>query len=351
MDIELFDYELPESLIAQEPSEKRDASRLMVLNRAQGSIAHRTFSDLPEFLYAGDVLVFNNSKVIPARLFGAKDSTGAAIELLLANPLEGHDMSSSRWLALARPARRLKAGDKISFSELLSALVLEKFDDGTIAVELSASGSLMDAIEAVGKMPLPPYIRRAAELVDSEGYQTVYAEQLGSVAAPTAGLHFTPELLEACRKRGVLTASVTLHVGLGTFRTVQVSDITEHHMHTEWYHIDEKAAEVINLAHFEGRRVICVGTTSARTIESAAEVSADGLAQIKPGWNTTDIFIYPGYKFKMVDALLTNFHLPKSTLLMLISALYNREQILAAYQEAVANNYRFFSYGDAMLII
>jgi len=349
LDIELFNYELPERLIAQEPDEKRDASRLMVLDRKEGSITHCHFSDLPEYLRAGDVLVFNDSRVIPARLIGEKRTTSAVIEIFLASPIGGYDVGSESWHALARPARRLKVGDFVDFAQDLTAEITNKRSDGSVEVVLhTGMATVLEAIELNGVVPLPPYIKHAADEVDSERYQTVYAKDPGSVAAPTAGLHFTSELIQACVDRGVQTAYVTLHVGLGTFQTVSATNITEHNMHSEWCHIDEATASLLNQAKSEQRRIICVGTTSVRTLEGFAAVYAD---ELKGGWQSTDIFIYPGYQFHFVDAMITNFHLPKSTLLMLISAFYDREKIMEAYQEAIRSNYRFFSYGDAMLII
>ena len=352
METDRFDYELPESLIAQQPADRRDASRLMVLNRARGSIEHTVFSDLPDYLQAGDVLVVNNSLVIPARLYGVKRATGAAIELLMANPAVGHDAAgSNNWLVMARPARRLSAGDIIDFTETIHARVISREQDGFFEVAYDCPGNLLDALAQIGEMPLPPYIRRPANADDLKRYQTVYAQTPGSVAAPTAGLHFTPELLQTCMDMGVELVQVTLHVGPGTFQPVRASTVEQHQMHTEWYHVSDDAAARLTAAKRDGRRVICIGTTSVRTLESAAFVDDQGVLAVQSGWNQTDIFIYPGYHFKIVDALVTNFHLPKSTLLMLVSALYDREHILAAYQQAVEQNYRFYSYGDAMLIL
>jgi len=355
MDIESFDYNLPDRLIAQEPLAERDQSRLMVINRQTDKIEHRHFYDLPQYLSAGDVLVFNDSQVIPARLYGEKRGTGAAIELMLAQPLivdEGdqqiYDVNSERWLALARPARRLKVGDYIEFAYDLTAEVLSKNQDGSISVQLRSTLPILDAIRLNGKTPLPPYIHRMAEQTDEERYQTVYADKPGSVAAPTAGLHFTPKLIEQCQNRGVQTVNVTLHVGIDTFRPVQVNQVEQHQMHSEWYHITPEAASVLSAARAESRRIICVGTTSVRTLEGASQ---HGDIRDNAGWGQTDIFIYPGYRFQMVDALVTNFHLPKSTLIMLVSAFYDRLKVLAAYAEAVNQGYRFYSYGDAMLII
>ena len=355
MDLELFDYELPLELIAQEPSTERDAARLMVINRATGVIEHQVFSDLPDYLRAGDVLVMNDSRVIPARLIGEKRGTGAVIELMLAQPrpaggeLTGYSVESAEWLALARPARRLKVGDSVDFPDDLSALIQKKNDDGSVEITLSSTTPVLEAIEHNGMTPLPPYIKRAAEAADAELYQTVYAAEPGSVAAPTAGLHFTSELIEACIGRGVQVVCVTLHVGIDTFRPVSEQRVEDHQMHSEWYHIDTAAAAAINAAKREGRRVVCVGTTSVRTLEGASRVV--GKPAVRPGWGSTDLYIYPGYEYQVADALVTNFHLPKSTLLMLVSAFYDREKMLAAYSEAVERRYRFFSYGDAMLIV
>jgi S-adenosylmethionine:tRNA ribosyltransferase-isomerase len=347
LDLDLYDYELPASAIAQEPTEKRDASRLMVIDRRQGSIVDCYFSDLPAFLEPGDVLVFNDSRVIPARLMGQKRSTGARIELLLANPLVGYDINSPVWQALAKPGRRLKPGDMIDFSDSFSAEVMTKSDDGGIEVFLHTV-NVYEAIMDYGSVPLPPYIRRPAETSDIERYQTVYASEPGSVAAPTAGLHFTPELILRCLKRGVETAWVTLHVGIGTFQAVTALQIDQHQMHPEWCGISEDTALLLNNARRDGRRVIAVGTTAVRTLESAV-TTYDQV--IDAGWKNTDIFIYPGYEFKAVDGMVTNFHLPKSTLLMLVSAFDNRDRILTAYRHALEAGYRFYSYGDAMLIV
>lgn len=354
MDIGLFDYELPEGLIAQVPAERRDGSRLMLLDRAGGAVSHHVFHELPRLLEPGDVLVFNDSRVIPARLLGVKAGGGAAIELLLAQPLGGPEVDASDWNAMARPARRLRPGDVVEVSGGLRAEVLAKRPDGTVDVRLHTSGTVLEALAAYGQVPLPPYIRRGAEPTDAERYQTVYARDPGSVAAPTAGLHFTPGLLEECRQAGIESVHVTLHVGIGTFQPVQAERVEEHAMHSEWCHIDDAAAAALNAAKRQGRRIVAVGTTSVRTLESFAEEAggvAGGAWRVRPGWRTTDIFIYPGYAFKMVDALVTNFHLPKSTLLMLVSAFYQREKVLEAYQQAIERRYRFYSYGDAMLIV
>lgn len=344
MNISDFDYELPKELIAQRPSEKRDEARLLVLHRSSGQIEHRHFYDIADYLNPGDCLVMNNSKVIPARLFGKKEKTGANVEFLLIKRREG-----DVWETMVRPGKRLRPGDVVSFGENseLRAEITNYGDDGTRIVRFSYDGVFMEILERLGAMPLPPYIERSSELEDKERYQTVYCREEGSVAAPTAGLHFTEQLLEDVRAKGVRTAFVTLHVGIGTFRPVKCERVEEHKMHIEEYHVDEENARIINETKAAGGRVIAVGTTSARTLESAAD--AEG--HLQPGSGSTGIFIYPGYRFKMVDSLITNFHLPKSTLLMLISALYDREKILAVYREAVEQRYQFFSYGDAMFLI
>ena len=336
-----FWYDLPKELIAQEPADPRDSARLMVLDRKNDTIEHRIFHDLPEYLNAGDVLVINNSKVLPARLMGVKVPTGAVCEVLLLRQAHG-----DTWECLARPGRRMQAGTKLNFGDgSLTATVDETLPDGNKYVTFQYdTQTLYEKLDEFGKMPLPPYITR--QLEDQSQYQTVYAKELGSAAAPTAGLHFTPELLDIIRAKGVNIVEVTLHVGLGTFRPVSEDNIQEHQMHTEWYCVDDTAAEAINAARASGHRVIAVGTTSCRTIESQA--AEDGTMRASAGW--TDIFIYPGYKFKVLDALVTNFHLPESTLIMLVSALAGREHVLAAYQQAVEERYRFFSFGDAMFI-
>ena len=348
MHINDFDYELPEELIAQKPADKRDASRLLVVHRETGETEHRHFYDILEYLNEGDCLVLNNSKVLPARLYGIKGGTGAKVEFLLIKRIDG-----DRWETMVRPGKRLKPGDSVMFSEdpLLKADIIDYGNDGTRIVEFSYDGIFMERLEEIGSMPLPPYIERQSENEDRDRYQTVYCKEEGSVAAPTAGLHFTEELLEKARAKGVELAYVTLHVGIGTFRPVKCENIEDHSMHFEEYHIDEKTAEIINRAKAEGRRVISVGTTSTRTVESAAYFDEEkDCWQVRSGENSTGIFIYPGYEFRIIDSLITNFHLPKSTLLMLISALYNREKILEVYQEAIREKYRFFSYGDAMFI-
>lgn len=348
MHINDFDYELPEELIAQKPADKRDASRLLVVHRETGETEHKHFYDILEYLNEGDCLVLNNSKVLPARLYGIKEGTGAKVEFLLIKRIDG-----DRWETMVRPGKRLKPGDSVMFSEdpLLKADIIDYGNDGTRIVEFSYDGIFMERLEEIGSMPLPPYIERQSEKEDRDRYQTVYCREEGSVAAPTAGLHFTEELLEKARAKGVELAYVTLHVGIGTFRPVKCENIEDHSMHFEEYHIDEKTAEIINRAKAEGRRVISVGTTSTRTVESAAYFDEEkDCWQVRSGENSTGIFIYPGYEFRIIDSLITNFHLPKSTLLMLISALYDREKILEVYQEAIREKYRFFSYGDAMFI-
>ena len=348
MHINDFDYELPEELIAQKPADKRDASRLLVVHRETGETEHKHFYDILEYLNEGDCLVLNNSKVLPARLYGIKEGTGAKVEFLLIKRIDG-----DRWETMVRPGKRLNPGDSVMFSEdpLLKADIIDYGNDGTRIVEFSYDGIFMERLEEIGSMPLPPYIERQSENEDRDRYQTVYCREEGSVAAPTAGLHFTEELLEKARAKGVELAYVTLHVGIGTFRPVKCENIEDHSMHFEEYHIDEKTAEIINRAKAEGRRVISVGTTSTRTVESAAYFDEEkDCWQVRSGENSTGIFIYPGYEFRIIDSLITNFHLPKSTLLMLISALYDREKILEVYQEAIRERYRFFSYGDAMFI-
>lgn len=347
MRIDEFDYDLPKELIAQRPSEKRDVCRLMVLDRQRQTVDHRHFYDILEYLQPGDCLVLNNSKVLPARLFGVKEGTGAKIEFLLIKRLEG-----DRWETMVKPGKRLKPGDSVSFGQDFRAEILDYGPDGTRIVEFHYDGIFMERLEELGKMPLPPYIERESTLDDKDMYQTVYCREEGSVAAPTAGLHFTQELLEAARSKGVRLAYVTLHVGIGTFRPVKCENVEDHHMHFEEYFIDEETAAVINETILAGGRIVSVGTTSTRTVESAAYFDeGPGRYLVKAGGGSTGIFIYPGYTFKIVNALITNFHLPKSTLLMLISALYDREKILEAYEIAVKERYRFFSYGDAMIII
>lgn len=344
MHVNDFDYHLPEELIAQTPVEKRDNCRLMVVNRQTKTNDHCHFYDILEYLEAGDCLVLNDSRVLPARIFGEKRDTGAHVEFLLIKRIKG-----DTWETMVRPGRRLKPGDVVEFKEDFSAEILDYGPDGTRIVQFVYQGVFMERLEEIGTMPLPPYIERPAEDADKETYQTVYSCHDGSVAAPTAGLHFTKELLAKAEEKGVKLAYVTLHVGIGTFRPVKMEDVEDHSMHFEEYSVSKEAAEIINETKKQGGRVIAVGTTSVRTVESAA-VRGDDQWVVKPGQESTDIFIYPGYEFRIIDNLITNFHLPKSTLLMLISALYDRERILEAYQEAIAQKYRFFSYGDAMLI-
>lgn len=348
MHINDFDYELPQALIAQTPAEKRDFSRLMIVHRDSGEVEHKHFYDILDYLKAGDCLVLNNSKVLPARLYGKKEGTGANIEFLLIKRIEG-----DTWETMVRPGKRLKPGDAVSFSDdkLFRAVVKDYGEDGTRIVEFKYEGIFLERLEELGKMPLPPYIERDNNSEDKDRYQTVYAKNEGSVAAPTAGLHFTPELLEKAKAKGVKLAYVTLHVGIGTFRPVKVENIEEHHMHFEEYFIDEETAKAINDTIKAGGRIVSVGTTSTRTVESAAVYDEEcSKYLVKAGQGSTGIFIYPGYEFKIIGALITNFHLPKSTLLMLISALYNREDILRVYRIAMEEKYRFFSYGDAMFI-
>lgn len=345
-----FDYELPKELIAQTPAEKRDFSRLMVVDRATGQVEHKHFYNILDYLNQGDCLVLNNSKVLPARIFGVKEGTGAKIEFLLTKRIEG-----DTWETMVRPGKRLKVGDVVSFSEddkkPFRAVIKDYGQDGTRIVKFEYEGIFLERLEELGQMPLPPYIERDNNKEDRERYQTVYCRHEGSVAAPTAGLHFTEELLQKAEAKGVRIAYVTLHVGIGTFRPVKVENIEEHHMHFEEYFIKKESVDIINDTIKRGDRIVSVGTTSTRTVESAAQFDEEsGLWLVQPGHGNTDIFIYPGYEFKIIDALITNFHLPKSTLLMLISALYNREDILRVYKIAVEEKYRFFSYGDAMFI-
>ncbi|MBS5334453.1 MAG: tRNA preQ1(34) S-adenosylmethionine ribosyltransferase-isomerase QueA [Anaerovoracaceae bacterium] len=349
MNINSFDYELPKELIAQRPLENRDSCRLMVLNRKEKSIGQCKFYDILDYLNEGDCLVMNDSKVIPARIFGTKEKTGAKVEFLLIKRIEG-----DVWETMVRPGKRLKAGDVVSFTDdgSFKAVIEGYGEDGTRYARFMYDGIFLERLEEIGRMPLPPYIERPSDDEDKDMYQTVYCCNEGSVAAPTAGLHFTEELLEKAKEKGVKLAYVTLHVGIGTFRPVKVENIEEHHMHFEEYWVSEETSSIVNETIASGGRVISVGTTSSRTLESAAVFDeASQRYVLKPGQGSTDIFIYPGYEFKLVDGLITNFHLPKSTLLMLISALYDREEILKAYDLAVKEKYRFFSYGDAMLII
>lgn len=333
-----YDYELPLELIAQTPLENRSESRLMVLNRKNKTIEHKTFSDIVDYLSDNDVLVLNDTKVIPARLIGEKEDTKAVIEVLLLK-----DLGNNKWECLAKPQKRVKIGSIIIFGDgLLKAKCLEKFDMGICHFELIYEGILVEILDKLGSMPLPPYIHE--KLMDKDRYQTVYAKNLGSAAAPTAGLHFTPELLEKIKAKGVELVFVTLHVGLGTFRPVETEDLTNYVMHSEYYEISKEAADTLNKAKASGKRIIAVGTTSTRTLESAYD---NGFKECK---NDTSIFIYPGYEFKAIDAQITNFHLPKSTLIMLVSALAGKDFVLSAYEEAVKEKYRFFSFGDAMFI-
>ena len=330
-------FDLPQELIAQDPLADRTSSRLLVMNRRTGEIEHRIFRDITEYLRPGDTIVLNDTKVIPARLLGTKEGTGAGVEILLLKRL-----GDRQWETLVRPGKKLKPGARVSFGDgSLRAVILDVLDGGNRLVEFEYEGIFEEILDKLGEMPLPPYITH--KLQDKNRYQTVYARYEGSAAAPTAGLHFTQDLLEEIRKKGVRTAFVTLHVGLGTFRPVKVDDVTAHHMHTEWYNVSEEAAELINRTHVEGHRVICVGTTACRTVESAAD--QDGI--VRAGADDTSIFIYPGYRFRVMDALITNFHLPESTLVMLVSAFAGRENVLSAYKEAIEEKYRFFSFGDA----
>lgn len=341
MDVRDFDYELPQELIAQDPLEKRSDSRLMLLDKNTGEIEHHVFREIGRFLQTGDCLVINNTKVIPARLFGVKEGTQAKIELLLLKR-RGNDT----WETLVKPGKKAKTGTRISFGGgILRGEVVDIAEEGNRVIRFEYEGVFEEILDRLGQMPLPPYITH--RLNDKDRYQTVYAKYDGSAAAPTAGLHFTSELLEELRQKGVEIAEVTLHVGLGTFRPVKVRNVSDHHMHSEFYRIEQEAADKINTAKSSGHRVIAVGTTSTRTLESAAD--ENGYLTAKSGW--TDIFIYPGYHFRVIDALITNFHLPQSTLIMLVSALAGREHVLRAYHTAVEEKYRFFSFGDAMLII
>ena len=341
MDVKDFYYELPQELIAQDPLPDRSSSRLMVLDKKTGAVEHKVFRDIVGYLHPGDCLVINNTKVIPARLYGVKEGTGANIEILLLKRMEG-----DVWETLVKPGKKCKPGTVIRFGDgILTGEITGIAEEGNRLIRFSYEGIFEEILDRLGQMPLPPYITHA--LADKNRYQTVYAKYDCSAAAPTAGLHFTPELLEEIRAMGVEIAEVTLHVGLGTFRPVKETDVLKHHMHSEFYQITQDEADKINRAKREGRRVIAVGTTSTRTLEAASD--ENGFLTKKSGW--TEIFIYPGYRFKVIDALITNFHLPESTLVMLVSALAGREQVLAAYEEAVRERYRFFSFGDAMLII
>ena len=341
MKLSEFNYELPEELIAQIPIKKRDESRLMILNRKEQTIEHKKFKDILEYLKPGDVLVRNNTKVIPARLYGKKE-TGANVEFLLLNNI-GNDI----WEAIVRPGNKLHVGTKVIFGDgILEANILEIMPGGTRKVEFKYQGIFNEILDKIGLMPLPPYIHET--LKEKDRYQTVYAKYEGSAAAPTAGLHFTPELLQKIEEKGIEIANVTLHVGIGTFRPVKEEKIEEHKMHSEHFYIKQEDVDKINKAKQEGRRIIAVGTTSCRVLESIAD---EKTGMVKPIEDDTEIFIYPGYKFKCIDGLITNFHLPESTLLMLVSALAGKEYIMKAYKEAVKEKYRFFSFGDAMFII
>lgn len=334
-----FDYDLPQELIAQVPIEPRDHSRLLVLNRTDGGLAHRNFYNLPEYLKPGDTLVFNDTKVIPARLIGARAETGGKVEVFLL-----HRRSDTEWETLVKPGRRLRPGSKVVFSPELSCDILETTDFGGRIVRFSYQGIFEEILDRLGETPLPPYIHE--RLANRDRYQTVYAREKGSAAAPTAGLHFTKNLMDTIQAQGVNLAFITLHVGLGTFRPVSVSNIEEHKMHREYYAVSEETAAVINATRQRGNRVIAVGTTAVRTLETIGRCG-----EVKAGSGWTNIFIYPGYQFQIIDGLITNFHLPQSTLLMLVSALATRDYILNAYHQAVTHKYRFFSFGDAMLII
>ncbi|MFQ9042884.1 MAG: tRNA preQ1(34) S-adenosylmethionine ribosyltransferase-isomerase QueA [Roseburia faecis] len=340
MNVKDYDYDLPEELIAQDPLEDRSSSRLMVLDRQTGDVEHRHFTDILEYLHPGDCLVINNTKVIPARLFGVKEDTQAKIEVLLLKRKE-----NDIWETLVKPGKKAKPGTKLVFGDgLLTAEVVDVVEEGNRLIQFHYDGIFEEILDQLGQMPLPPYITH--QLKDKNRYQTVYAKYDGSAAAPTAGLHFTKELLQKVKDMGVDIAEVTLHVGLGTFRPVKVENVLDHHMHSEFYMVSQEAADKINRAKESGHRVIAVGTTSTRTLEAAAD--ENGRLHETSGW--TEIFIYPGYQFKVIDALITNFHLPQSTLVMLVSALAGREHVLHAYEITVKERYRFFSFGDAMLI-
>ena len=340
MDVKDFYYDLPEELIAQDPLEDRSSSRLMLLDKKTGQIEHKVFRDIVDYLNPGDCLVINNTKVIPARLYGVKEGTEAKIEILLLKRKE-----NDVWETLVKPGKKCKVGTWISFGDgILRGEVIDIVEEGNRLIQFHYEGIFEEILDRLGQMPLPPYITH--QLQDKNRYQTVYAKYDGSAAAPTAGLHFTPELLQQVRDKGVQIAEVTLHVGLGTFRPVKETDVLKHHMHSEFYRIEQEEADKINAAKESGHRVIAVGTTSTRTMEAAADES--GRLSACSGW--TEIFIYPGYRFKVIDALITNFHLPESTLVMLVSALAGREHVLSAYETAVQEKYRFFSFGDAMFI-
>lgn len=336
-----FYYDLPEELIAQTPLEPRDSSRLMVLHKKTGKIEHKHFYDILDYLNEGDCLIMNDSRVLPARIYGVKDETNANVEFLLLNCIEG-----KKWEALAKPGKRAKIGTSFSFGDgLMHCKVIDILDDGNRILEFECEGNFYENLDKLGQMPLPPYIHE--KLKDKERYQTVYSREIGSAAAPTAGLHFTKELMKKAQEKGVKIGFVTLHVGLGTFRPVKVDDVTKHKMHSEHYDMSEETANLINKTHRNGGRVFCVGTTSCRTVESVAKREGE----IKASDGMTDIFIYPGFEFKAMDCLITNFHLPESTLIMLVSAFAGYDNIMNAYNTAVAEKYRFFSFGDAMLIV
>ena len=335
-----FDYYLPEELIAQTPLEKRDSSKFLVLDKETGNIEHRKFNDIVEYLDPGDVLVLNDTKVIPARLYGIKEETNAHVEILMLK-----DLGSDTWEVLCKPAKRIKVGTVISFGDgKLKAECISVKDEGIRQIKLIYNGILLEILNELGEMPLPPYIHE--KLKEKDRYQTVYAKNLGSAAAPTAGLHFTKELLDKIKEKGIIVTTVTLHVGLGTFRPVSVDDVTKHKMHSEFYMMNKETADILNKAKEEHRRIISVGTTSVRTLETIMSL----YGTFKECSGNTDIFIYPGYEFKAIDALVTNFHLPKSTLVMLVSALAGKDKIMKAYEEAVKHKYRFFSFGDSMFI-
>ncbi len=336
-----FYFELPQELIAQDPLEDRSSSRLLVLDKRTGAVSHHVFREVADFLHPGDCLVLNNTKVIPARLLGEREGTGAHVEVLLLKRREG-----DVWETLVRPGKKCRPGTRLLFGDgLLRAQVLEVVEEGNRLIRFEYEGIFEEVLDRLGEMPLPPYITH--KLKDKDRYQTVYAKYEGSAAAPTAGLHFTKELLRQIEEAGVEIAYVTLHVGLGTFRPVKEENVLDHHMHSEYYEVTEEAAEKINRTRERGGRVICVGTTSCRTVESAA----DETGRVQPGCGNTEIFIYPGYRFKVLDALITNFHLPESTLVMLVSALAGRENVLNAYQEAIRERYRFYSFGDVMMVL
>lgn len=362
MNVSDFNYELPEELIAQDPLEKRDNSRLMVIHRSTGEIEHKRFHDVIQYLNAGDCLVINDTKVIPARLMGVKEETGAAIEVLLLKPAsseqeQGKNITGKNirtWECLVRPGKKMKPGARVSFGDgILKGEVISVVEEGNRIIRFEYDGIWEEVLDQLGEMPLPPYITH--KLQDKDRYQTVYAAHSGSAAAPTAGLHFTKELLKEIEDKGIKIARLTLHVGLGTFRPVKVEKIEDHHMHTEYYELSQEAVDIINETRKNGGRVISVGTTSTRTLETVG--TAQGLHKtgdyklLEPASGWTNIFIYPGYEFKIVDSLITNFHLPESTLIMLVSAFYNRDDVIRAYEEAVKERYRFFSFGDSMILI